>query len=938
MHPCTTFEEVQSKAIAVMRLEEDSAPIRGTYDSDPVSRKAPVEKKSERSKPYSRSVNKVSGNAEGKSEADLPPKVSEYGFTTNLAGLFKALKELGRRVRWPKLPEGNPSSRDTGKKCEFHGSNTHNTDECHSLRKEVKFHYDQGNLDHLLPVNTTDSKFGGSSYPPPPPHCSRTVNVITVDRSQSGLTYSVAKRHATRTKETGVKLLRGQPPRPPSVTFDETDAGSTPEQHHDALIITLPIGNCKVKKILVDTGSSVNLIMMETLKGMGFTEKDLTKKAIPLVGFSGETKHSLGEIIIPTYAGGVNRQALDPRDESNSLNVPPMPEQLQSQRIQDEYIEPQQAELDEVILDSLHPERTVLIGSECRGKIREVKYPEWLSNVVVVPKKNGKWRVCVDFTDLNKACPKDPFPLPHIDAMVDATAQPRDATFPDAWSGYNRIKMHPSDQEKTAFRSERGSTYQRLVNMMFKEQIGKTMEVYIDDMVVKSKQASQHHQHLEETFNTLRKYQMKLNPTKCTFGVSSGKFLGYMVTQRGIEASTEQIRAILQLESPQKPKDVQRLTGRVAALNRFISRSSDRYTSLEKLVLALVTASYKLRPYFESHTISVITNYPLKTIMRKPELSGRMAKWSVHLSGYDLKFEPRTAIKSRALADFVSDCLRLGTPDRTRHPESGGRQRRTARDPRMMAYLDVAKELKVKFVTFNIKQIPREQNAEADALATLGATFKTELFPQYQSSTSLEPKNTKISKEAKKKSTPRNPQSNGQAESSNKIIIENLKKKLEEIGGKWAEELPLVLWADRTTPKVATGQTPFSLVFGAEAVIPSEVRVPTHRYGCIIEDRNQVEMASSLDTIDELRTSAQIRMASYRQTVAKSYNKNVKVRTLQVGDLVLRKVFQNTKNQQAGKFAYNWEGPYQVESSVGNGAYRLMTMEGYLLSLNVFWL
>ncbi|XP_074288566.1 uncharacterized protein LOC141613720 [Silene latifolia] len=111
-------------------------------------------------------------------------------------------------------------------------------------------------------------------------------------------------------------------------------------------------------------------------------------------------------------------------------------------------------------------------------------------------------------------------------------------------------------------------------------------------------------------------------------------------------------------------------------------------------------------------------------------------------------------------------------------------------------------------------------------------------------------------------------------------LTEPLHQKLEEIGGKWAEELPLVLWADKTTPKVATGQTPFSLVFGAEAVIPSEVRVPTHRYGCIIEDRNQVEMANSLDTIDELRTSAQIRMASYRQTVARSYNKNIIVRTL----------------------------------------------------------
>ncbi|XP_074313970.1 uncharacterized protein LOC141649173 [Silene latifolia] len=129
-----------------------------------------------------------------------------------------------------------------------------------------------------------------------------------------------------------------------------------------------------------------------------------------------------------------------------------------------------------------------------------------------------------------------------------------------------------------------------------------------------------------------------------------------------------------------------------------------------------------------------------------------------------------------------------------------------------------------------------------------------------------------------KKSSPRNPQSNGQAESSNKIIVENLRKRLEELGGKWADELPLVLWSNRTTPKTSTCQTPFSLTFGAEAVIPSEVLVPTHRYGCMMKELNQTEMIRSLDTIDELRTSARIRLASYKQSVAGSYNKNVKIR------------------------------------------------------------
>ncbi|XP_074297349.1 uncharacterized protein LOC141628061 [Silene latifolia] len=226
-HPFTTFEEVQSKAIVVMRLEEDSEPRRYTFDSDIVSRKAPVEKRSERSKPYSRSVNKDSKSSEGKDDADLLPKVSEYGFTTNLAGLFKALQELGRRVKWPKpLAEGYSSSRkDIGKKCEFHDSNIHDTDECHSLKKEVKYHYDRGNLDHLLPRGTTRVNSTDQVLPSPPPQCTRIINVITGGSELCGLTYSAAKRRAAEAKgdkpEYSCRINRQNLP---LVTFDETDA------------------------------------------------------------------------------------------------------------------------------------------------------------------------------------------------------------------------------------------------------------------------------------------------------------------------------------------------------------------------------------------------------------------------------------------------------------------------------------------------------------------------------------------------------------------------------------------------------------------------------------------------------------------------------------------------------------------------------------------
>ena len=151
----------------------------------------------------------------------------------------------------------------------------------------------------------------------------------------------------------------------------------------------------------------------------------------------------------------------------------------------------------------------------------------------------------MDYTDLNEACPKDSFPLPRIDHIVDAFVGHGMLSFMDAFSGYHQIPMHPSDSEKTAFITlhrlfyynvmlfglkNAGATYQRLVTKMFRPLLGKTMEVYIDDMLVKSKERPDHVEHLQEAFELLRAYGMKLNPSKCTFGVNSGRFLGFMVT------------------------------------------------------------------------------------------------------------------------------------------------------------------------------------------------------------------------------------------------------------------------------------------------------------------------------------------------------------------------------------------------------------------------
>ena len=171
----------------------------------------------------------------------------------------------------------------------------------------------------------------------------------------------------------------------------------------------------------------------------------------------------------------------------------------------------------------------------------------------------------MDYTDLNEACPKDSFPLPRIHQIVDASARHGMLSFLDAFSGYHQIPMHPPDEEKTAFITPHRlfcynvmsfdlknveAMYQRLVTKMFRPLLGKTMEVYIDDILVKFKEHPNHAGHLQKAFKLLRAYGMKLNPSKCAFGVSAGRFLGFILTQRGIEANPTQLKAII--VTPQK--------------------------------------------------------------------------------------------------------------------------------------------------------------------------------------------------------------------------------------------------------------------------------------------------------------------------------------------------------------------------------------------------
>ncbi|KAH9688200.1 Ribonuclease H [Citrus sinensis] len=1390
----------------------------------------------------------------------------DYGRYTSLKmsldEVYEAIKDRG--LLHPPTPITKlPNRRDRGRYCKFHGTHGHTTAECRDLKTQVedlvRNRYLDEFIDGTFPMEATtgEGEQGGRNLRREQPAVRMIAGGPTLagDSNRSRKNYA---RYAMTSKEvlfSTPAAKRARVRQVPIMWTDEDEEGIL-YPHEDALVIKATVASKEFDRILIDTGSSVDVLFKSTLEEMGIADRKLEYTNTSLKGFGGGKLVPLGVVELPItiessptertmildfvvvdeespYQMILGRPFLrmskavlsnhylalkyrvngvvgvvrgDQRIARScyssaareAMQITSLDTRVENKKGRQEPVE----DLETVSLGPENPGKTIRIGSRLKGEqkqelvkcleahadvfawthedmpgidpevachklaikkgaravrqkrrcfnqeryeaindevekllragfIREVSYPEWISNVVLVKKANSKWRMCVDFTDLNKACPKDSFPLPKIDQLVDSTAGHGLLSFMDAFSGYNQIPMYEQDEESTAFITNQGlfcyrvmpfglknagATYQRLVNKVFKPLIGKTMEVYVDDMITKSKIPKEHVGHLEETFELLRKYKMKLNPEKCAFGVESGKFLGFMVSHRGIEANPEKIQAIVQMTSPRNLKEMQSLTGRLAALSRFISKATDkcqpffqvirrgkktewtpeceeafrnlkqylqqapllstprdgdklylylaisdraassvlvreeegvqypiyytskalldaetRYPPMEKWALALVVAGRKLRPYFQAFPVSVITNQPLRQTLHKPDASGRLVKWAVELSEFDVDYKPRAALKAQAMADFIAEftepevCLDqqeavIGN-DETQvwqvsvDGSSGERgsgagivlegpegeeisyaiklefaatnnqaeyealiaglelamavkadrvkirtdsqlvanhvsERFQPRDDKMEQYLKIVRQMMGKFETVEVIQIPRGQNSRADILARMAAVAD----PKMPKSVPLEVKSSPsidqnlgvlqieqkrswrdpivsylrdgvlppdklqarkiraqasrytmidgvlyrrgytlpflrcldeddadyvlrevhegicgnhsggrslahkvlrqgyfwptmhrdaqektrscvscqsfanfssqppekltsmtspwpfaqwgidligplpkargaathaivaidyftkwveveaLSRITEKKTTdfvwrnlvcrygipyalvtdngrqfdnhsfrefcqnlgielkycsPAHPQSNGQVEAANKTIKRLLKTRLGTKKGAWVDELSGVLWAYRTTHKTETGETPFALAFGHEAVVPAEIGTTTHRTGHFNEQENDEQMCLNLDLLTERREQAAERSVIYQQRVARYYNQKVNIRQFGVGDWVLRRVNQSTKDPTQGVLGPNWEGPYRVKQIAGPGAYKLVRTDGH---------
>ncbi|KAM0904400.1 hypothetical protein ACQ4PT_018037 [Festuca glaucescens] len=308
------------------------------------------------------------------------------------------------------------------------------------------------------------------------------------------------------------------------------------------------------------------------------------------------------------------------------------------------------------------------------GFIMEVKHPKWLANPVLVLKKKKTWRMCIDYTNLNRACPKDPFVLPRINQIIDSIAGSESPCFLDAYSGYNQIKMAIEDQEKTSFITlfdaycyttmsfglkNAGATYQRCMQNCLEKQIRHNVHVYVDDMVVKSTRKDDLVADLTETFANLRGRVASLSRFIPRLGEKAMPLYRLLKMSASFYWTSEADQALAAIKTALQeapilaaaaPKETMLMyiaaTNRVVSTVMVVERPEEGKEHLVQLPMY----------YFsEEHPITVIASTPFSNIIRNRDATGRIAKWAVEIGVHNISYEPRKAIKSQALADFFVD-------------------------------------------------------------------------------------------------------------------------------------------------------------------------------------------------------------------------------------------------------------------------------------------
>ncbi|KAK3039298.1 hypothetical protein RJ639_026682 [Escallonia herrerae] len=772
-------------------------------------------------KKRSREVTPPEGKSAKRSERDERRPKDTFNLTPLNAKPSQILHEIKdkKALQWPDRMKSRPNKRNKDLWCHFHNDHGHTTNNYGSLKRAIEALIKRGQLRKFVAP-------GEGRQQTPPAMEERedreenagTINTISGGIAAGGSSSKARKAYAREvcvTSPPSNKKLKTVPAA--TITFSDDDSKDIKTPHDDPLVITIKAGNFDVKWVLIDNGSSAEILFHDAFKKMNIPIDCLRKMDTLLYGFSNHPIAAEGIIALPVAIG-------TPPAQANFM-------------------------LDFVV----------------------VKVPSAYNAILGRPALN-QLQVVVSTYHL-----KMKFPTEH-------------------GIGENKEALIIKDLREDT-KVQRGEPLEDLVSI----------EVY-----------------------------------------------------PGEESKTVRIGSNLK-EDTKLELDVE-----------------TRYPKIDKIALVLIISARHLRPYFQSHTIIVLTDQPLRKVLLSPEASGRLVNWSVELGEFDIEYKPRTMIKAQALADFIVECTLLEEPPQlviSAAPDpwnlyvdgssalasSGGRLilispegftieyalrfgfqasnneaeyeafltgirlahalkvdslfvhsdsqlvvnhvlgDYEARDERMAQYLNLVKTLAVKFQNFTIRQIPRDQNTQADTLSRLASAEKTDV---------------------------RRP-----------IYLEFLKDRSisSQTEVETIEQEPC--WMDMIVTYLSTGELPserhearnlcvkaarYALV--EEAMLPVEIGVSTIRALHFHEVNNEAGLRANLDLLDETRTQAHERSVVIKQRVARYYNQRVRSKQFQEGDLVLRKLEVSDPKAATGKLSPNWEGPYRVIKVLKPGAYALGTL------------
>ncbi|VFQ79467.1 unnamed protein product [Cuscuta campestris] len=656
---------------------------------------------------------------------------------------FKNKKQAGL-MTYPTYSQKVCNVEDTGKWCAYHRKHDHNTEDCYTLKNEMARLIRRGHLKKFVQDgnagdfrNAQNGKRRDKEVAQaeawekrhigledeeedsePAPHRQKRHHgcYFIIGGNTGGDSATSRKKWANAAMVNKVLAPEGKKLKAEPIVFSNADLLETGVPHRDALVITIDIMDLLIHKTLVDTGSSVNIMYMDTYKALGLTRDELSPIKTPLTGFTGDSIEPEGVITLPVKIGDTKA--------TRKLDM-------------------------EFVVVGIISNTNIILGRPGLEDLECVISPRHLCIQFPTPHGVG---IARGSQRLSRAwyLKATKQPIKYDTQVGEVTAQllraeerrPRVEVAGDI----EEVELEPGTPGRLVKigKGLGAELRSRVISVLrrFKKVFALSPADMpgLDHKIADAKPVKQKWRHLSQE---RRDFVKKEVATLQSIGHirEGGKFLGHMVSRRGIEANPEKVRAIMEMEPPKTAKEVQRLTGRLAALNYFLSKLAEkahpfftvikkretfewtqecqeafeelkrylasppvlskpepgdvlilylaiadcaisavivrkengaqhpiyyvsktlrdaelRYSRPEKAMLAVFWTAKRLNPYFQAHRIVVLTNEPLASLTRSPAASARMTKWVVFISQYSVEFRPRPSIKEQALADFQVEC------------------------------------------------------------------------------------------------------------------------------------------------------------------------------------------------------------------------------------------------------------------------------------------